>query len=714
MNAPSRLNLRSHAGRVFGNARDSVLHYDGADTEQVCASFEWPQLTHFNWALDWFDSLSWRHEPALILVKGEQDWSVSYAELSRRSNQVANWLHALGAQRGERIMIMLPNSIELYALLLGAMKLGLLIIPGYPSLTGDNLHDRLTRSRASHVVAIDSVTGNIPRLDSVQHYISVGAAPEGWSNFSDHEAHPENFQPQVPTAVDEPLFGYFTSGTTSAPKLVLHTHQSYPIGHLSSVYWNGIRPMDIHLNISAPGWAKHSWSSFFVPWSCEATIVSLQEAEVQPATILATLKRLSVTTFCAPPTVWRALLRHGIGSRPDKLREIVSAGEPLDATLIEAVLNHWGLALRNGFGQSEATAIVGFAPGTAIKPGALGYPLPGYPLELLDLETRLPADEGEICLPLLKNRTRGLMLGYDADPQRTEKALGGSHYLTGDIARRDSDGCLWYLGRTDDQFKSFDYRISPVELESVLLQHPGIAQAAVVPLPDPIGLFVPKAFVVLRPGYTPGAAWADDVFKLLSRKLPPELRVCRLSVIDEMPKTLSGKIMRSTLRQSPPVSRAEFNADSYPQPPDAIAEGARPSSEMNTAATEQGVWPRLMVGDLDGVMRSLPLRLQKMHNPDRAGIWSQTLYRTEPDGAVAALVRYEAGARAKAHLHNSSELIYVLDGELQTGEQTHPKGSLLILAPGSRHAPFSEKGASLLVIWESPVTPIDADTEISV
>jgi acetyl-CoA synthetase len=698
MNAPSRLNLRNHAGTVFGDARDTLLHHDGGITEPAGAAFQWPRLRHFNWALDWFDSLAWRGEPALILVNGAEDVRITYAELRQRSNQVANWLHSLGAQRGERIMIMLPNGVELYALLLGAMKLGLVIIPGYPSLTGDNLLDRLTRSRASYVVASKSVTANIPRLDSLRGYIAVGAAHKGWIAFDDHQQHATDFIPAVPTSVDEPLFGYFTSGTTSAPKLVLHTHQSYPIGHLSSVYWNGIRPADVHLNVSAPGWAKHSWSSFFVPWTCEATIVSLEEADVGPASILATLQRLSVNTFCAPPTVWRALLRHGIGSRPAALREIVSAGEPLDATLINAVSAAWGLDLRNGFGQSEATAIVGFAPGVPISRGALGYPLPGYPVELLDVETGLPANEGEICLPLMDDRPLGLMSGYDADPQRSEKALGGSHYRTGDIARRDSDGCLWYLGRTDDQFKSFDYRISPVELESALLQHPSIAQAAVIPFPDPVGLYVPKAFVVLRSGYVADAAWSSDVFALLSRKLPPELTIRRIAVVDEMPKTLSGKIMRATLRQAPPTSSAEYLLEAHTVVP--------------TPGEIQGVWPQLFEGDEDGVMRTLVADFQKMHNPDRAGIWSHTLYRAGPEGSVAALVRYEPGARAKAHLHNGHELIHVLEGELQTGEQIHPKGSLLVLAPGSRHAPFSEKGCSLLVIWERPVTPIDVDKEL--
>ncbi|MEN5031720.1 AMP-binding protein [Pseudomonas sp. Ps21-P2] len=701
MNAPSSINPRSSAGTLFGAARDSLLFPANPDTEAVSNAFEWPALSHFNWALDWFDSLAERHEPALILVSEQADVAISYAQLVSRSNQIANWLETNGARRGERIMILLPNGEELYALLLGAMKLGLVIIPGYVSLTGDNLRDRLLRSNAEIVVAADFITDNVPAVDTVRLRISVGGRTEaGWIPFTEHQHHSPQFTARRPTSVDEPLFGYFTSGTTSAPKLVLHTHQSYPVGHLSSVYWNGIRPGDVHLNVSAPGWAKHSWSSFFVPWTCEATIVSLQEAETAPGALLATLDRLDVTTFCAPPTVWRALLLHGMGPRPRALRELVSAGEPLDASLIEGVFQAWGLALRNGFGQSEATAIIGFAPSAKIKAGALGYPLPGYRVHLLKQDSDEPDNEGEICLPLRTHRPIGLMQGYDADPQRTLKALGGSFYRTGDIARRDDDGCLWYLGRTDDLFKSFDHRISPVELESALLQHNSIAQAAIVPFPDPVGLHVPMAYVVLRPGQQADRQWADDVFAELGRKLPPELAIRQLAAVAHLPKTITGKVMRAQLRQSPPHVIAHYSLET-------------PRSAEADALAGLG-WPQLLEGDANGVMRPRMTSFQKMSSPDRAGIWSHTLYRDGPQGSVASLVRYEPGARADAHLHNGFELIYVLDGDLQTGEQTHPKNSLLVLQPGSQHAPFSKNGASLLVIWERPVTPLQHDKELSV
>ncbi|WP_296255655.1 MULTISPECIES: AMP-binding protein [unclassified Pseudomonas] len=697
MNAPSPIARRSEAGELFAASRDSLFNACAMDPHEVLAAFQWPVLSHFNWALDWFDSLAGRHEPALVLIRDQHDETISYAQLISRSNQVANWLASLGVKRGERLMVLLPNGEELYALLLGAIKLGLVIIPGYVSLTGDNLRDRLARSEASVVVAAGGVVSNIPALETVRLRIAVAnPSKKGWIPFDDHLHHSTTFLPRQPTSVNEPLFGYFTSGTTSAPKLVLHTHQSYPVGHLSSVHWNGIRPGDVHLNVSAPGWAKHSWSSFFVPWTCEATIVSLQENQTSPNDLLATLQRLNVSTFCAPPTVWRALLLHGIGPRPTALREIVSAGEPLDASLIGAVREAWGLNLRNGYGQSEATAIVGFAPNDPYHAGALGYPLPGYQVQLLNQDSDLPDDEGEICLPLDSNRPLGLMLGYDQDPLRSEKALGGHFYRTGDIARRDSHGCLWYLGRTDDQFKSFDYRISPVELESALLQHNSIEQAAVVPFPDPVGLHVPKAFVVLHPDHTADAQWAENVFAHLNQKLPAELAIRHIAVVEQLPKTVTGKVTRAQLRQNAPDSIAQYRLE-----------------DMGAALQAAAVgWPQLFEGDTRGVVQPRVLSLQKMGSPDRAGIWSHTLYRVGDEGSVAALVHYEPGARANAHQHPGHELIYVLDGELRTGDQIHRKNSLLVLGPGSQHAPFSEKGASLLVIWERPVTSIQNHKEV--
>ena len=298
------------------------------------------------------------------------------------------------------------------------------------------------------------------------------------------------------------LLLYFTSGTTARPKLVEHTHASYPVGHLSTLYWIGLKPGDVHLNLSSPGWAKHAWSNFFAPWLAEATVAIFNYERFDATALLNVIATHGVTTFCAPPTVWRMLIQADLGSVKTQLREVVGAGEPLNPEVIEQVQKAWGLTLRDGFGQTETTLQIGNPPGQPIKPGSMGRPMPGYTVALIDPVTGEPADEGEICLPLA-NRPLGLMVGYRDDDERTSDAMRDGYYHTGDVASRDADGYITYVGRTDDVFKASDYRISPFELESVLIEHEAVAEAAVVPSPDPLRLAVPKAYVVLTAGHEP-------------------------------------------------------------------------------------------------------------------------------------------------------------------------------------------------------------------
>ena len=323
----------------------------------------------------------------------------------------------------------------------------------------------------------------------------VGADLPGWSRFEEAYAEPDAFVPDGETRATDPLLLYFTSGTTAQPKLVLHTHQSYPVGHLSTMYWIGLREGDVHWNISSPGWAKHAWSSTFAPWNAGATVFGYHYARFEPRRALDTIVRCGVTTLCAPPTVWRMLVGEDLGAWPVALREVVGAGEPLNPEVIERVRRAWGLTIRDGYGQTETTAQVGNPPGQPVKPGSMGRPLPGYRIVLLN-EAGAEADEGEIVLPL-DPPPLGLMEGYLDDASRSADALRAGVYHTGDVAERDADGYITYVGRADDVFKSSDYRISPFELESALVEHPHVAEAAVVPSPDPVRLSVPKAFVVL-------------------------------------------------------------------------------------------------------------------------------------------------------------------------------------------------------------------------
>jgi acetyl-CoA synthetase len=377
--------------------------------------------------------------------------------------------------------------------------------------------------------------------------ISVGGALQGWSAFEDSREADPVFRAAAPTPADALMLLYFTSGTTAKPKLVAHSHTSYAVGHLSTAYWIGLRRGDVHFNLSSPGWAKHAWSCFFAPWNAEATVLAYQFERFNAVALLDQLVRCRVTTFCAPPTVWRMLIQHDLRRWPVILREVVGAGEPLNPEVIEQVRAAWGLTIRDGFGQTETTAQIGNPPGQRLKPGSMGRPLPGYTVALIAADGSV-GDEGEICLDL-NRRPVGLMQGYLDDPEKTAEVMRDGYYHTGDVASLDADGYLTYVGRLDDVFKSSDYRISPFELESVLIEHPAVAEAAVVPSPDALRLAVPKAFIVLAAGALADAATANSILEYVRGRVSPFKRIRRLEFGD-LPKTISGKIRRVELRRS--------------------------------------------------------------------------------------------------------------------------------------------------------------------
>ncbi|HEY3689638.1 MAG TPA: AMP-binding protein, partial [Pseudonocardiaceae bacterium] len=389
-----------------------------------------------------------------------------------------------------------------------------------------------------------------------------------WLAYAD-SATADDTPPGHPgTAAGDPLLLYFTSGTTSRPKLVEHTQVSYPVGHLSTVYWIGLRPGDVHLNISSPGWAKHAWSCFFAPWIAEATIFVYNYTRFDAAALLNQIRTRGVTTFCAPPTVWRMLIKADLSGGTGALREVIAAGEPLNPEVIEQVQSAWGLTLRDGFGQTETTAQVGNTPGSPVKPGSMGRPLPGNPVVLVDPVTGKPADEGEICLDLSRRPT-SLMTGYHDDAERNAEAMAGGYYHTGDVASRDEDGYIFYVGRTDDVFKASDYKVSPFELESVLIEHPAVTEAAVVPAPDALRAAVPKAYVALTPGWEPDRDTALAILRHARENLAPYLRVRRLEFF-ELPKTISGKIRRVELRareenDALAAARTEWRDEQFPE-----------------------------------------------------------------------------------------------------------------------------------------------------
>jgi len=532
---------------AFVQARDFLLAHR-TDYQTAYRDFKWPQLTEFNWALDYFDVIATDNDrPALWVVNEDgSEQKMSYAQMSKRSNQVANWLRGVGVKRGDRILMMLGNEVSLWDTMLASIKLGAVLTPATTLLAPDDLRDRLDRGQVRHVIIGHVHAEKFSELPGDYSRITVGGEVEGWLPLEKAYLEPEQFQPDGVTKVTDPQLLYFTSGTTSKPKLVLHSQQSYPVGHLSTMYWLGLQPGDVHWNISSPGWAKHAWSCFFAPWNAGATIFIYNYSRFTAAAILETLVRCSVTTLCAPPTVWRMLIQEDLSKYPVKVRELIGAGEPLSPEVIDQVKNAWGITLRDGFGQTETTAQVGNSPGQAVKFGSMGRPMPGFQVRLVDSDGNV-ADEGEICLEL-SPRPIGLMISYADDPEKTDEVMRDGFYHTGDTASIDADGYITYVGRADDVFKASDYRISPFELESVLIEHEAVAEAAVVPSPDPLRLAVPKAFLTLRTGYEPGPELARDIFVFLRSHLSPYKRIRRLQ-FGELPKTISGKIRRVELRK---------------------------------------------------------------------------------------------------------------------------------------------------------------------
>ncbi len=536
----------------FRRARDGLIE-TRTDLAAARAAFRWPRPTQFNWALEWFDVIADDNRQAALEIYSPNGRAqiFSFPYLARRSDAVALWLSSLGVRRHERLLLVLDNVVAQWEMVLACLKLGVVVVASHTSVTRTEAQHRVSSASIDHVVCGPPNT-DLFREAETQLRICVGERVAGWCDFDDsRDWDGRRYLPEAATRAADLAFCYFTSGTTSQPRLVGHTHRSYPLGHLSSVYWNGLLPGDRHLNVSAAGWAKHAWSSLFVPWSSEATLLvpGHDVSVVELPRLLATAR---ADSFCAPASVW-ARLGGVLDTAAVRLREATSAGEPLDPTLAEKVKRAWGVDIREGYGQSETTALAGTPPGYPTRPGVVGPPLPGYDLTIRGVEgggVCGPGQIGEVCVDLTEDPV-GIMVGYLGEAG-ARHGRPDRHFPTGDLGQWESDGSLRLLGRSDDVFKSFDHRISPYELERVLLTHHDVAAAAVVPRPHPVGGSVPHAVVVPQP-------WAlSDPQQLVSRllahcasHLSPMLRVRSIELAEALPRTVTGKIQRSRLAPAP-------------------------------------------------------------------------------------------------------------------------------------------------------------------
>ncbi|MCG8634813.1 MAG: AMP-binding protein [Desulfobacterales bacterium] len=526
--------------------------------------------THFNWAKEIFEGIHVAETPdktALIYedIHTLENRSFTYLEMSQKANKLINYLAGKGVGHKDNMYMMTPICPEVWFSSLACIKAGIVAVPTATTMTPRELEFRFETYKPEVVLADEASvdileqaiaeTGISPRVKLVM------GEKEGWTSFEAIEAEPDQAE-AADTASDEILFCFFTSGTTGLPKRVGHTAASYPVGHLSTTVMIGVQPGDIHHNLSAPGWAKWSWSSFFVPFNVGATVTGFRFDTLDGDAYLNALARNRVTTFCGPPTAWRMFVNMELENYDlSCLRQSISAGEPLNPEVISQWKTHTGTEIRDFYGQTECTAMIGNPPWMTgnMRSGSFGMPSFMYDVALADdegNEVTQPDQVGHIVVKMNNWRAIGLFSEYIGNPEKMSAVFVDNFYYTGDRASFDADGYWWFVGRADDVIKSSDYRIGPFEVESALLEHPGVAEAAVVGAPDPRRYQLVKAYVILNPGYEGNRDLALDLFKhtmnILAKFKIPRI----IEFVSEVPKTISGKIRRIELREIE-VSRAD-------------------------------------------------------------------------------------------------------------------------------------------------------------
>jgi acetyl-CoA synthetase/medium-chain acyl-CoA synthetase len=515
--------------------------------------------SHFNFARDVIDY--WAQErpdsPALRSVdqSGTADRTFTFREIAELSRRAANAFSRAGVQRGDRVLVILPRVPQWWAAVLGLIRLGAVPIPGTPLLTPRDIAYRIGAAEVRGVIADAEAAAKVE--DSGPIRLLVGGSLPGWIDFDAAMRDADSAFDPPPTLAEDPGLIFFTSGTTGHPKMVLHTQSSYGMGHRATgKYWLDLKPSDLHWNLSDTGWAKAAWSSFFAPWQMGACIFALDaRGKYDAAATLDTLARYPITTWCAPPTALRMIVREDLSKwKFPHLRHCVSAGEPLNPEVIEAWRRATSLLIHEGYGQTETIVLVAHAPslGREVRIGSMGHPTPGYDVQVLDADLNpLPAErEGEIAVRVMPQRPLGIFREYWKNEGENANRFRGDWYLTGDIARRDADGYFWFVGRADDVIKSAGYRIGPFEVESALIEHPSVVEAAVVGVADEMRGQLVKAYVVLGKGATPCEALKLELQEHCKRVTAPYKYPREIEFVAELPKTISGKVRRLLLRKA--------------------------------------------------------------------------------------------------------------------------------------------------------------------
>jgi acetyl-CoA synthetase len=530
------------------------------DYEATYRDFRWERPEYFNFATDVIDHwASERPESPALQWSDEAGHArlFNWRELKQHSLHAARFLTSLGLRRGDRVFVMMPRVPEWWFLVLGCIRAGIVFMPGTPMLTTKDIRYRLVASEANGVIADASCLDRFEGLAGtgrVETWVAVGPAPSPWVSYEPGgEGTGSHVTRFALTRAEDPMLIYFTSGTTGMPKMVQHTQASYGIGHqVTGRYWLDLTPEDRHLTLSDTGWAKCAWGKLFGPWSQGAcNVVYDFRGRFDAARILRMLEQQKVTTFCAPPTAWRAIVLQEL-SRYDlsSLRHVASAGEPLNPEVIDTWKQATGLHIREGYGQTESVMIVGMFPALEPRVGSMGKPSPGFVVSVIDGEgAEVPAgEEGDIAVRVKPEPPVGLFTGYLDDDSANLASFRGDWYVTGDRAVKDADGYFWFVGRKDDVIKTSGYRVGPFEVESALLEHAAVAESAVVGVPDArIGQRI-KAYVVLAPGFKGSVELIEELQEYVKKTTAPYKYPREIEFVTELPKTVSGKIRRTDLR----------------------------------------------------------------------------------------------------------------------------------------------------------------------
>lgn len=542
---------------------DDILKKDRY--EEMYKNFKWHIPEYYNFGFDVVDQWAEdRTKLALISIDrtGKKDRYHTYFDLKVLSNQFANFLKKIGLKKGDRVLVILQSIPEWYIVLIGMFKLGVIAIPGTVLLTSKDIEYRINRSEACMIITdmdhFESVENVKKKCASLKHLLLIDGKKDGWYNYEEEisKESRELIQSEIgKTKPSEPMLIYFTSGTTGHPKMVLHSH-SYPLGHeVTARFAQALTKCDLHWTVSETGWAKAAWGKLFGQMIVGAAIIQWETpGRFDPDGLLKAMEKYGVTTFCAPPTVYRMLIQMDLSKYNLKLRHSMSAGEPLNPEVIRVWKKAFGLEIYDFYGQTETVCVLSNYPFMPIKYGSVGKPTPGHDVRIVDDDGKELSynEEGNIAIYIGKNRPPGLFKEYWKDKDIMGKSFRKDFYYTGDRGYKDEDGYFWFVGRDDDVIKSSGYRIGPFEVESALIEHPAVVECAVVGVPDPEGIrgIVVKAVVVLAKGYKPSETLTKELQNHAKKTTAPYKYPRIIRYVDELPKTISGKILRRELRKN--------------------------------------------------------------------------------------------------------------------------------------------------------------------